>query len=393
DTLSPQVSEGSGQWSVALRHEGSRPHRVGLGLYDVAPADPGRLVLRERLEREVAWDEAESVVVADGPRPDLVLVNDGDLTYAKVRLDGGSWEAVRGALSGLPDALSRAVVWNAARDMVRDGELSPGEFLRAVAAHCPGEPDVAVLQSVLKFARGAVADRFLPAGRRVGALELLAGVCREVLSEGAAAGGDASGVRLTAVRQFIDCASAPDELYGWWAAGSVPGGPVLDAELRWRLLLRLSVLGAVGGAEIGAALAADPSAKGEEGAARCRAALPDAAAKEAAWEAMFASDALSNYMWRATAEGFWQPEHRGLLGGYVERFFVDAVPVAGRRGGAGAEMVGRSGFPRTFVEDRVLRRGEECVEAEGVSPSLRRELVDQLDELRRAVRVRGLWEA
>ncbi|MFC4497367.1 aminopeptidase N [Streptomyces ovatisporus] len=403
DTLSPRVVEEGGRWSLALRHVGGRPHRVGLGLYDVAAADAGRLVLREWCEREVAWDEAESVVVEGaGPRPALVLVNDGDLTYAKVRLDGASWRAVLGALSGLPDGLSRAVVWNAARDMVRDGELAPGEFLEAVCAHCPGERDVAVLESVLGFARGPVADRFVSgAGRRAGVLGSLSGVCRAVLSSvdaadsGAGAGaeaggGDGAGLRLTAVRLLIDCATDARELSGWWAAGSVPGGPVLDAELRWRLLLRLSVLGAVGRAEIDAALAADPGAKGREGAARCRAALPDAAAKEEAWAAMFGSDGLSNYMWRATAEGFWQPEQLGLLGGYVERFFVDAVPVAARRGGPGAEMVGRAGFPGVFVEERVVRLGEECVRGEGVVPSLRRALADQLDDVRRALRVRAM---
>jgi len=388
DTLSPRVTEAAGRWSVAVERAGSRPHRVAVGLYDVAPEDPSRLVLRERPAREVGGDAAEPALEAEGPRPDLVLVNDGDLTYAKVRLDGRSWETARGALSGLPDALSRGVVWNAAREMVRDGELSPEDFLAAVRAHCPRESHVAVLDSVLTFARGSVADRFLPPERRAAALDLLAGACREVLSGGVPAVGDGAGLRLTAVRQFIDCAAEPEELYGWWVAGSVPGGPVLDAELRWRLLSRLSVLGAVDGAEIDAAAGADPTATGAEGAARCRAALPDAAAKAAAWEAMFRSDALSNYLLRATAQGFWQPEQYGLLDGYAERYFEDAVPVAARRGAAVADVVGRFAFPRTVVEERVLRRGEECVRGAGVTPALRRQWVDQLDELGRAVRVR-----
>jgi aminopeptidase N len=418
DGFSPSVSEGHGQWSVALRHEGSRPHRLELGLYDVAPAEPGRLVLRERLGRDVGAEEAESVVVAGGPRPDLLLVNDGDLSYAKVRLDGVSWGTVRGALSGLPDALSRAVVWNAVRDMVRDGELAPGEFLEAVRVHAPAESEVSVLEGVLSFARGTVADCFVPVERRGAALGLLAGVCGEVLAGSAAGAGpgagsrsgpeqgaragvsdggsgsgvDAAGLRLTAVRRFIDCASDSGELLAWREAGSVPGGPVLDAELRWRLLLRLSVLGAVGEAEIGAELAADPGAAGEEGAARCRAALPDAAGKEAAWGSMFFSDGLSNYLLRATAEGFWQAEQGELLaaGGFAERYFEDVVPVAARRGAAVASVLGRTAFPRTVVEERVLRRGLECVEGAGLTPALRRELVDRLDDLRRALRVRGL---
>ncbi|GGO51314.1 hypothetical protein GCM10012287_33050 [Streptomyces daqingensis] len=397
DTLSPRVAEDDGRWSLALRHDGGRPHRVGVGLYDVAPGDAGRLVPRERLEREVAADEAESAVAeGTGPRPALVLTNDGDLTYAKVRLDEGSWQAALGGLSGLPGGLSRAVVWSAARDMVRDGELAPGEFLGAVGAHCPGEREVVVLE----FARGQVADRFVSGAERPGVLATLSEVCRGVLAAvggeapGAAPdsgepGGGGAGLRLAAARLLVDCASDAGELGGWWSAGSLPGGQVLDAELRWRVLLRLSVLGAVGHAEIGAALEADPGAKGQEGAARCRAALPDAAAKEAAWASMFGSDDLSNYMWRATAEGFWQPEQLGLLEGYVERYFSDAVGVAARRGGPGAQMVGRFGFPGVFVEQRVVRLGEECLEGDGVVPSLRRAMADQLDDLRRALLVRS----
>ena len=428
DTVRPCAAVGSGGgWSVSVRHEGCRPHRLAVGVYDLAgeraeggAAGGGRaLVLRERLELELAADERESAVSSAGPVPDLLLANDGDLTYAKVRLDEVSWRTVCAALSGLPDALSRAVVWNAVREMVRDGELAPWACLEVVRAHAAAEVETSVAGDVLTFARRQVADRFLPAVRRTEALELLAGACRELLwrarwdggaegasggsgagagsvsSGGSGAGVDRAGLRLTAVRQLIDCALEPDELQGWWAAGKVPEGPVLDAELRWRLLLRLSVLGAVGGAEIDAALAADPSAAGEEGAARCRAALPDAAGKAAAWEAMFGdvpeSAALSNHVLTATAQGFWQPEQGGLLAEYAGRFFEEAVALAERRGPAVAAIVGRYGFPHTVVSAEVLRRGEECLRgADGVVPAaLRRQLADHLDDLRRALAVRG----
>lgn len=392
DTLTPHVSETEGQWSVDVQHAGSRPHRLVLGLYDRAGDGSGRLVPRERVVRDLPADSAQSTVVAEGPRPDLVLLNDGDLTYAKVRLDEGSWAAVREALSGLPDPLSRAVVWNAARDMVRDGVLPPGEYLEAVRAHVPWESDNAVVQSVLGFARSQVADRYLTADRRAAGLELLSDTCREVWSR-SSDGEGAGGLRLTALRNFVDCAVVPDELLEWWGAGRLPGGPVLDAELRWRLLLRLSVLGAVGPAEIGRGLAADPGAAGQEGAARCRAALPDAAEKAAAWEAMFGevreSEALSNYVFRATAQGFWQVEQRELLGGFTERYFADAVPLAARRGSAIGEIAGRFAFPVTVVEEGVLRRGEERLRVGAADPALRRQWVDQLDDLRRALRVKG----
>lgn len=399
DTLRPRLAESPERvWSVELERsaEVGRPHRLALGLYDRAPAEPGRLVLRERLERDLAADEGGLSVRLTGPRPDLLLVNDLDLTYAKVRLDDGSWRTVREALSGLPGQLSRAVVWNAARDMVRDAQLDPLEYVRVVRAHLPAESDNAVVQGVLTFARTQVADRCLAGARRAEALGLVSEVCRELLERtaGAPEDGPEAGLRLTAVRRFIDSALEPAELEAWRAAGRVPGGPVLDAELGWRLLLRLSVLGAVDADDIGAALGDDPSAAGEEAAARCRAALPSAAAKDAAWEAMFSpADALSNYLFTAVAQGFWQPEQAELLGGFVHRYFAEAPGVARRRGPSVAALLGRHVFPAVRVERGALALGEECLASGEVEPALRRWLVDQLDDLARALRVRETFDA
>lgn len=398
DTLVPRVGEsGARRWYVDVEHRGDRPHRLAVGLYDRAAADESRLVLRERLERDVPPDGGRLTVTLDGPRPDLVLVNDLDWTYAKVRLDPVSWGTVRSVLSGLPGQLSRAVVWNAARDMLREAELGPLEYVRMARAHLPFETDNAVVQGVLAFARGYAADRCLSGAQRTEALGLLGEVCRELLAAGGGggvvSGADAggSGVRLTAARYFIDCATEPEELLAWQAAGEVPGGgPALDVELRWRLLLRLSVLGAVGTAEIEEARAADASARGAEAAARCRAALPEAAAKEKAWEDMFGpADALSNYLFTATAQGFWQPEQSGLLHGFVARYFTDVVPLAARRGPALAEAAGRYAFPAVFVDEETLTRGEECLASGRPVPALRRRLEDQLDDLRRALGVRA----
>lgn len=388
DTLVPRVGESEGRrWYVDVEHRGARPHRLALGLYDRAAADGSRLVLRERLEREVPSDGGRLTVTLEGPRPDLVLVNDLDLTYAKVRLDPVSWGTVRSALSGLPGQSSRAVVWNAARDMVRDAELGPLEYVRLVRAHLPRESDDAVVQGVLAFARGFAVDRYLAGAERAEALELLSGVCGEVLTTAPVG----SGLRLTAARYAIDCASVPEELLEWRAAGEVPGGgPVLDAELRWRLLLRLSVLGAVDAAEVAAAGGRDRSARGAEWVARCRAALPDAGVKEEAWAAMFGVEGrLSNQLFAATAQRFWQAEQAGLLGSFARRFFPDVVGLAERRGPTLAEVAGRYAFPAVCVAEETLAAGEECLASAGPVPALRRRLEDQLDDLRRALRVRA----
>ncbi|GHF31381.1 aminopeptidase N [Streptomyces morookaense] len=381
DTLAPDVTEEDGHWRLAVRHDGSRPHRITVGLYDLDPADPERLVPRPPVEADLP---GTPVLVLPGRRPDLLLLNDGDLTYAKVRLDPRSWDTALGALSGLPGALSRAVVWNAARDMVRDGELAPAAYLRAACAHLPREHDNAIVQGVLAFARTQIADLHLPADERPDALAGLRALGRDLLERATA-----PGVRLTAVRTLIASALRPDALRAWLAADTVPGGPVLDPELRWRILTRLAVLGALGPAEIDAELARDPSATGHEGAARCRAALPDQAAKEAAWEAMFATDDLSNYLFTATAQGFWQPEQLDLVRPFRARYYPAAVALAARRGAALAEAAGRHAFPLTLVEEETVRLGEECLRVADPAPALRRKLVDQLDDLRRALRIRG----
>ncbi|EST34020.1 hypothetical protein N566_19065 [Streptomycetaceae bacterium MP113-05] len=389
DTFTPVVAgdAAAGGWRAEVEHVGGRPHRLGVGVYDRVEGDRSRLVLRERVERDVAADEGAFSVLGEGPRPDLVLVNDGDLSYAKVRLDEGSWDTVRGALSGLPDGLSRAVVWNAARDMVRDGQLAPVAYLEAVRAHLPAERDESVVQAVLWFSRVQVTDRFLSGRERAGALELLVGVCRALLER--TEGGGEPGVRLTAVRCLLASSSDVAELVAWRSAGSVPGGPVLDAELGWLLLQRLSVLGAVGEEEIAAALAADRSASGEQGAVWCRAALPDAAAKAAAWEALFGgADTLSNRLFRATLQGFWQPEQVELLVPYACRYFDAAVGVSERRGAEIAQVTGRDGFPFAVAGDGVLRRGEECLRSDVGVPALARVLADQLDDLRQVLAVR-----
>ncbi|WP_030564538.1 aminopeptidase N [Streptomyces aureocirculatus] len=385
DTFTPTVTDSGREWTLTLGRAGSRPHRVAVGVYDRDLSDGRSLVLRERYETDVPA-RAEPVV-RDGGRPVLIVPNDQDLTYAKVRLDEVSQDTVLTSLSGVPDALTRAVLWNALRDMVRDGELAPAVYLEAARAHLPAESDLAVVSGVLGFAGAVVADRYTPLDGRTAALATLDALCQDVIRR--TEDGSQPGLRLIAVRGVIDSATQPEPLTTWLSQGAVPGGPELDPELRWRILCRLAVLGAVDGAAIAAELRRDPSATGQEGAARCRAALPDATAKRQAWDAMFGSDELSNHLFTATAQGFWQPGQDALVRTYVPRFFEDAVAFADRRGPAMAEAAGRHAFPRSAVDEETLRLGERCLDRTDVLPALRRRLDDQLDDLRRALRVRG----
>ncbi|MDX5578322.1 ERAP1-like C-terminal domain-containing protein, partial [Streptomyces sp. ID01-9D] len=379
---------GNGQsWSLTVTRDGSRPHRITVGAYDHAlgtQAGPGHLALRDRFEIDVPGDGTPTI--RPGHRPALVVLNDGDLTYAKVRLDTASWDTVLTGLSGIPDALTRAVLWNTARDMVRDGELDPATYLATARTHLPHESDLALVQGVLGFAAGQIAARYVAPGNRPGALATLTDLCRDLIRR--TEDGSNPGLRLIAVRHFIDAATQPDTLRTWLDEDTVHGGPELDPELRWRILTRLAVLGATDETTIAAALEADPSATGREGAARCRAALPTPEAKAAAWDALFTDDTLSNYLFTATAQGFWQPGQEELTGDYVPRFYPEATALAARRGPAIAEAAGRHAFPAYAVDAESLATGTRALEDPALIPALRRKPVDQLDDLRRALAVR-----
>ncbi|WP_316740371.1 aminopeptidase N [Streptomyces sp. MK7] len=413
DTLVPDLSVENGHWGVHISHRGSsgtwsapdptknrkglrhagsrqpgggtRPHRITIGAYDHDLHDAGRLTLRQRLETDLA---GKNILLATaGTQPALVVLNDGDLTYAKIRFDPDSFRTIRESLSGLPDPLTRAVVWNALRDAVRDGDLPATTYLDLARTHLPHETDLALAEAVLAFARTHIADRYLTPGQRPAALATLTDLCRDLIRR--TEDGDHPGLRLIAVRHLIDVAAHPDTIAAWLAEGIVPGGPELDPELRWRILARLAVLGATDETAIAAELHRDPSATGQEGAARCRAALPEPDAKHAAWQAMFASDDLSNYLFTATAQGFWQPEQADLVQDYVPRFYEDAVTVAARRGPAIARAAGHWAFPAHAVDADHLDLGQACLRDADPVPALRRTLVDQLDDLARALRVRS----
>ncbi|MFB6892154.1 aminopeptidase N [Kitasatospora sp. NPDC056327] len=362
-----------------------RPHRLTVAHYRRTTG--GALEVADRTPLDLPADSAV-IRPADAV---LTLLNDTDLGYVKIRLDPASWRTVRSSLGAVPEELARAVLWGSARDQVRDGELAPGAYLDLVDAHLPGETSVHLVDAVLSFAREFVVDGAVPPATRPAALAGLARVCRTLLRRTEDRPDD-TGLRLVAVRGVIGTAadeSQAAELRGWLAAGTVPGGPVLDPDLRWQLLLRLCVLGAAGEAEIAAELAADPSDTSEEGAARCRAARPDPAAKEAAWQALFHGE-LSTYLATATARGLWQPEQAGLLAGLTARYFEELGPAAARRGPAMARVLTAVAFPAFAATDRTVRAAEDCLADPDLTPATRRGLVDQLDTLRRAVRARAL---
>ncbi|SCG64103.1 aminopeptidase N [Micromonospora halophytica] len=354
-----------------------RPHRVGVGRY---AADGTVTRIEVDLDPDVDKGRTELSELVGEPATGLLLPNDGDLTFAKIRLDPASADAVPMVLPRLADPLARALLWGEALDAARDGERPVTALVSLIAAALPAETEVIIAEEVLGLSRGLI-DRYLDPLAREAALLRVAGACAALLA-GAPPGGS---LQLAAARGLIAVSTDTGLLAGWLAGDGVPEGLAVDADLRWALLLRLVVLGAAGEPEIAAEAAADRSAVGAERAACCRAALPDVDAKRAAWEIVTRSTELSNRLVEATAEGFWQPEQAELTAPYVPRYFADMPAAARLRTAWVADGITRLAFPRFAVAQPTRELAAALLARDDLTPGLRRWVTDLDDDLRRAL--------
>jgi aminopeptidase N len=366
-------------------HPTLRPHRVGLGLYDRGTSG---VVLRRRIEVDLdpAADGGRTAVpeLTGEPVAELLLPNDGDLTFAKVRLDDGSAAAVPAMLPALADPLARAVIWAATVDAVRDGERPVAELVALVLVALPAETEIVVVEDVLLMTRDLV-DRYLGPDTRPAALELLAQACDRLLAS-APAGGSR---QLAAARGLIGASVDTARLRGWLGGTDLPAGLVADTDLRWRIVYRLVILDAAGLDDIAAQLDADRSSTGEQWAARCGAAVPDAAAKERAWHTVTADLAASNRIAEANARGFWQPEQTRLTEPYVARYFAEMPAATASRTSWLAEKLADLAYPQLAVSATTRRLAAELLAGPDVSPVLRRVVLDQDDDMARALAARA----
>jgi len=361
-----------------VHSDGHRPHRIGVGLYDRVGAD---LVLRERVELDVATS-APLPASTDPATADLVLPNDGDLTFAKVRLDPASLATALGGVRRLRDPLASALVWASLWDTCRDAELGAAAYVRAVLDNVDGEPDPAVVAALLEQARTAAtlysADPTL--------LQALARASAEA-AWAASAGSD---LQLTRVRAMAQ-AAGPEQsarLAALLEGRDVPAGLVVDTDLRWTLVRALAALGELDEPAIDAELAGDDTAQGRRSALTARAARPDAAAKERAWQAAVHDLALSNHEAHALAGGFWQHGQEALLRPYVERYVADLPGLWARRTPEVVSRLTERLFPSTLVEPDVLVATAPLL-ADHHPAGLRRLVAEQRDDLRRAIAARA----
>ncbi|WP_327291084.1 aminopeptidase N [Streptomyces sp. NBC_01198] len=364
-------------------HPHLRPHRVAVGLYRRVPG--GALERYARTETDVAGSVTVITDLAGQPRPDLVLVNDDDLTYCKVRFDPASLDTLRAHLGDLSDPLARALAWSAVWSMTRDALMPAGDYLDLVLLFAGRESDIGVLQSLHLQARTALTHYVAPDRRDLMATELAQGALRELrLAE------PGSGHQLAWARFFASVASSAGDqqlLRGLLDGSAKVDGLAVDQELRWTFLGALTACGAADTAAIAAERARDDTASGQRHEVRCLAARPSAEVKAAAWADVVDSDALSNALVEATIAGFAQAGQRDLLAPFTGRYFAALEELWATRSIETAMAVVTGLFPALQGPSETLAATDAWLDGHPqAAPALRRLVLEGRDDLARAQR-------
>ncbi|MFN2556710.1 MAG: aminopeptidase N [Nitriliruptorales bacterium] len=367
-----------------------RPHRVVVGLYDER-SDHGEgdgLLRRRRVELDIVGPSTDVADLVGEPVADLVLVNDEDLTFAKLRLDPRSLETVANRLAVLRDAQARALCWSAAWDMVRDAVMPARRFVALVIKNAAAESDIGMLQTLLGRALAASEFYAHPAH----APDLVTRLADRALDrlESAEAGSDR---QLAWARHWISTARTPAHV------GRVEAlldgelsfeGLEVDTELRWHAVRALAGVGAADEVVIAREHERDQTDAGERNAEAARAARPDRAAKARAWRRVVDEPELSHSLLKAIMAGFQRADQTELIRPYVTSYFEVLPRMWEERQIEVALAFAHGMYPSVVVEQDVLARTDRELEQESLAAPLRRALLEERDAVVRAVRARDL---
>ncbi|MGA0119233.1 MAG: aminopeptidase N [Candidatus Nanopelagicaceae bacterium] len=395
NTLRPEVKlSGDTYDSIAIKQEpplipaGSnekRPHRLAVGLYDLKGSSLER---RTSVELDVTG-ELTSVDKLKGEKvADLLLINDKDLSYAKIRFDQRSIETLKFHLGKLNDNLSRALCWSAAWDMLRDAEISASDFIDIAIAGLPGEDDITTVTALGNQLTSAVEIYAAPKNRDA-LREKIATIIGELLDK-AKPGSD---FQLQFARVFASIAHTQDQ--GKKIRELLDGklsGLTIDADLRWHLLISLVERGLAGVNEIDAELQRDNTLTGQLAHERCMAALPDLEAKERAFKKATENFEISNWMRLSAIQGFARPLHRDFHAKFIERYFGLILDIYNTKSYEDSSNIIDLLFPSYVVSNETLAKTDAWLNSTGkdAHPTLRRHVMEAKDALVRALKVQSV---
>ena len=392
NTLRPllQLDEQGRYAEVAIAQE--RPtqsaslhtHRVAVGLYDL---DGDALVRRERVELDVSGERTVVSALTGRPAADVLLVNDDDLTYAKVRLDERSLSTVLNHIPGFSSAVTRAICWLSAIDMVSDAEMRARDLVALAVNGLPGERAEELVTIVLAAVDRALNVYAAPSWAPEGWAAVSA-MCRTEAYRAA----PGSTLQLAWARTFATAARTPDDvalLAAWYAGRDRPDGLILDADLRWQLLLGLVRTGAADLGQIEDEAGRDRTVNGARYQMVARALIPMPEGRRAAWE-MIIGNTDSPLESRMHALFFYgSPELAPVTPTHVADYLSTVDTMWRDQGREVGRYFARMGFPRGQISEATLAAIEAWQAAGDHPPTLERHVAEGRDQIARALRARA----
>jgi aminopeptidase N len=365
-------------------HPTVRTHRLRVGAYD---ASGSTLELRDKVELDVTGASTVVPEFAGTKRPDFVLVNDDDLTFAKVRLDERSLQTAKDNLRGLSDPLSRAIVWAAAIDQLTTVELAARDFVSLIVNNIGIETDSGLVSQMLAVSGGAITMYGDPENREPARLALATLALDEARK--AEPGSD---LQLVWARTFISHARTSEHVSlvrGLLDGTETVEGLAIDTDVRWSIVQSLAGLGAIDDSVIDDELKRDPTDDGQRRAATAYAARPTSAAKETAWEKITDTE-TSMQMKEAYSGGFWRFDQTELLAPFEDRYF-EFLPTAWERGPVEVAVSFCSSFPMSQLRPELVDRVEAYLrDNPDTAPPFTRYLTEFADQMKRALKGREL---
>jgi aminopeptidase N len=371
----------------------TRTHRLAIGIYD--DDGSGKLKRSHREELDVAGESTDVAALVGVSAGRLVLVNDDDLTYCSLRLDPGSLDTALGRIADIAEPLPRTLVWSAAWEMTRDGELRARDFVSLVLGGIQAESEVGVAQRLLLQAQTALGSYADPEWAASEGWPAFADRLLE-LARGAAAGSDH---QLAFVNALCTSLLSPEQvsvltdLLERDPADLGLEGLAVDTDLRWRIVTALAAAGVIDadGPQtpfIDAEVKRDPTAAGKRNGAQAATARPQAAVKEEAWTSATEDDTLANITTRSIISGFAQPGQGELLQPFGARYFAAIAGIWERRSSEVAQTVVVGLYPSWDISDEGIAAADAFLADPGLPAALRRLVLEGRAGIERSLRAR-----
>ena len=363
-----------------------RPHRLAVGFYDIT--GEGKLERVHREELDVDGERTDVPELAGLRRPDLVLLNDDDLAYAKVRLDEKSLATAKSHLKDFRESLPRTLVWGSAWDAARDGESPARGYVDLILANIASESDSSVI--LVQLRQLATTLTFYVAEEHREAATVAAGDRLWGLASTVPGGSDAQLQFIKSYALLARSGAQLDNVAGLLDGSLTLDGLTVDQDLRWELVASLVVGGRMGQEQIDAELERDNTSSGQNAAALATAAIPTAEAKAAAWESIVVKGDVSNAIQGSAVAGFTRVLDTALLEPYAEKYFAAVPGIVAERTFALAQQIVVGLYPAQLTTQATVDRTDEFLASlPEDSAALRRMMLENRDGVARALRARA----